>query len=52
MKGKEEILEVETVEIPEWWIEYKKSNPNEKEEYNPKKHCCRRWWKDWCDCVR
>jgi len=22
------------------------------EEYNPEKHCCRYWWKDFCECVK
>ena len=22
------------------------------EKYNPEKHCCRKWWKDFCDCVK
>lgn len=37
---------------PYWWEQYKKMNPNNKEEYNPKKHCCSRFWKDWCDCMK
>jgi hypothetical protein len=22
------------------------------EKYNPEKHCCKKWWKDFCDCVK
>lgn len=47
---KEEILEQS--EVPNWWNQYKKANRNNKEEYNKSKHCCSRFWKDFCDCVR
>lgn len=23
----------------------------EREKYNPEKHCCRYWYKDFCDCI-
>jgi len=39
-------------EIPKWWEEYKKENPTDTDEYNPSKHCCRRFWKDFCDCIK
>jgi hypothetical protein len=39
-------------EIPKWWEDYKKENPTDKDEYNPSKHCCRRFWKDFCDCIK
>ena len=38
--------------IPEWWHQYKKANPDDKDEYNKQKHCCPRFWKDFCDCVK
>ena len=25
---------------------------NSTEEYNPNKHCCRYWYKDFCDCMK
>lgn len=42
----------ENLEVPEWWNQYKKANPNNKKEYNKNKHCCSRFWKDFCNCVR
>lgn len=38
-------------EIPDWWENYKKYNSDDKDEYDPK-HCCARFWKDFCDCVK
>lgn len=38
--------------IPKWWHEYKRANPSDKDDYNPKKHCCSRFWKDWCNCMK
>ena len=40
------------VKEPSWWANYKKANPKDKDEYNPKVHCCKRFWKDWCDCIK
>ena len=37
---------------PYWWDSYKKANPNDKNEYDPKIHCCSRFWKDYCNCMR
>ena len=37
---------------PEWWKAYKEANPDSKEEYNSWTHCCSRFWKDWCDCMK
>tara|TARA_R100000742_G_C4230550_1_gene52225 strand:+ start:295 stop:456 length:162 start_codon:yes stop_codon:yes gene_type:complete len=38
-------------EEPKWWKAYKEANPG-KEEYDPWKHCCSRFWKDWCNCMK
>jgi hypothetical protein len=40
------------IKEPFWWANYKKANPRNKEEYNPRVHCCKRFWKDWCDCMK
>lgn len=37
---------------PEWWKYYKEANPSDKDEYDPQKHCCERFWKDWCNCMK
>ena len=39
-------------EVPNWWKLYKKNNPQDTDEYDPKKHCCSRFWKDWCNCMK
>jgi len=39
------------MEEPYWWVNYKEANPKNKEDYNPKVHCCSRFWKDFCNCV-
>ena len=39
-------------DIPEWWWQYKKANPHNKDEYDKREHCCSRFWKDFCNCVR
>lgn len=41
----------EKIEVPYWWESYKLANPNDKDEYDPKKHCCSKFWKDFCECV-
>jgi hypothetical protein len=43
---------MEKVQVPDWWIR-RKENKSEPEdaEYNPRIHCCPRYWKDFCDCV-
>lgn len=54
-KGEKEYeitLKEQKPEIPDWWFKYKKENPNDNDEYSPSKHCCRRFWKDFCDCIR
>jgi single-strand DNA-binding protein len=38
--------------VPEWWADYKKDNPDDPDEYDPLKHCCARFWKDFCNCNR
>ena len=43
---------MEEIKIPEWWEQYKKANPNDKDEYNPREHCCSRFWKDFCNCMK
>lgn len=40
------------IEIPDWWKDYKLANPDDIDDYNPQKHCCKRFWKDFCDCVK
>ena len=30
---------------PSWWT-------GDKEDYDPRKHCCARYHKDWCDCIK
>jgi hypothetical protein len=25
---------------------------DENQEYDPKKHCCEVWWKEYCDCIK
>ena len=49
-----ELIEPSAVdqEIPEWWWQYKKANPHNKDDYNKREHCCSRFWKDFCNCVR
>lgn len=42
---------IDKIEVPKWWGAYKKANPNDKDEYNKRKHCCARFWKDFCDCM-
>ena len=42
----------EEFKIPYWWDSYKKDNPNDMDNYNPSKHCCRRFYKDFCDCIK
>jgi len=37
---------------PEWWAEYKRANPDDKDEYDPIAHFCSRFWKDFCNCMR
>ena len=41
-----------TEDIPAWWWQYKKANPDDKDDYDKLKHCCSRFWKDFCDCMR
>ena len=38
--------------IPDWWAGYKERNPDDKDEYDPRKHCCAKFWKDWCNCMK
>ena len=47
-----DMKEEEKVKEPYWWADYKKANPKDKDEYNPRFHCCKRFWKDWCDCMK
>jgi len=37
---------------PEWWTKYKEDNPEDKDEYDPLRHCCKIFWKDFCECVK
>ena len=37
---------------PRWWAHYKKSNPLDKDQYDPKRHCCSTFWKDFCSCTK
>lgn len=37
--------------VPDWWYQYKKYNPEDKDEYDKSKHCCATFWKDFCDCI-
>jgi hypothetical protein len=38
--------------IPLWWADYKKRNPDDLDDYNPRHHCCRTFYKDYCECPR
>ncbi len=47
-----ELLKEPTKNAPDWWDEYKRVNPHDHSQYDPKKHCCKKFYKDFCECTK